>query len=277
VMKGPEVAGLYPDPVTRPYGDLDILAEDPEAAQKALISAGFEPTGFDDGYYQGLHHLRPLRHPECRVPGVEIHRRPNWIEWDDPPGNDELFAAAVPGSLPVPGMLALPPAHHALAIAAHSWIELPLRRILDLLDVLVVSAAVDRPELDELARRWRIGRLWNTMLAAAEAVVLEGPRPWTIQAWARSLRETRDMTVLEGHARRWLSPFSALPLRRALPQAGLALARELTPVPDETWGRKLRRGAEAVSNPSRRLGDHARLLGEEARKPRLKRRSPPPG
>src|SRR5215207_1919424 len=163
VMKGPEVAGHYPDPASRPYGDLDILADDPEAAQRALVSAGFEPTGFGDGYYEGLHHLRPLRLRHCPLPSVEIHRRPSWVDWVDPPSSRELFAAAVPGSLPVPGLLALPPAHHALALAVHSWTPLPLRRIRDLIDILAVSADADRSGLDALAKRWGIGRLWNTM------------------------------------------------------------------------------------------------------------------
>jgi Uncharacterised nucleotidyltransferase len=272
VMKGPEVAGHYPDPASRLYGDLDILADDPEAAQRALISAGFEPTGFHDDYYEGLHHLRPLRLRHCPLPSVEIHRRPNWVDWVDPPSSRELFAAAVPGSLPVPGLLALPPAHHALALAAHSWSWLPLRRVRDLIDILAVSADADRSGLDALARHWGIGRLWNTMLAAAEALILDGPQPWTLRAWARSLRDIRDMTVLEGHARRWFSPFSALPMGRALPQAGLALGRELVPIPEESWAHKLRRAGEAMCNPSRRLADHTRLLGEEGRKPRFKRR-----
>lgn len=178
----------------------------------------------------------------------------------------------MPGSLPVPGLLALPPAHHALAVAAHSWIELPLRRILDLVDLLALSADADPLELDELARQWGIDRLANTMLVAAGALILEKPLPWTIHAWARNLREIRDMTVLEGHTRRLLGPFAALSPRRAVPQAGLALARELAPVPEESWGHKLRRGREAMRNPSRPMADHTRLLGEEARKPRLKRR-----
>jgi len=154
----------------------------------------------------------------------------------------------------------------------HSWTPLPLRRIRDLIDILAVSADADRSGLDALAKRWGIGRLWNTMWAAAEALILEGPLPWTLGAWARSLRDIRDMTVFEGHARRWFGPFSALPMGRALPQAGLALGRELVPIPGESWTHKLRRAGEAMSNPSRRLADHTRLLGEEARKPRFKRR-----
>lgn len=45
VMKGPEAAGRYPDPATRPYADLDILADDPEAAQKAWARAASSRQG----------------------------------------------------------------------------------------------------------------------------------------------------------------------------------------------------------------------------------------
>jgi hypothetical protein len=272
LMKGPLVAECYPDPATRHFGDLDILADDPEAAQRALISAGFEPTGFDDSYYEGLHQLRPLRLPGCPVPSVEIHRRPNWVDWVDPPSSQELFAAAESAALPVQGILALPAAHHALVLAAHSWGELPLRRILDLIDILAVSADADRSTLAALARRWGIGHLWNTSLRVAEALILEKPLPWTVQVWARNLRDIRDMTVLEVHIRRWFSPFAARPLYRALPQVGLVLAREFLPVEQEPWADKSRRVGEAIRNPSRCLAEHRRILGVEAHKPRFQRR-----
>ena len=48
-MKGPEVAAHYPVPSDRPFGDLDLLVEDPEAAQRALIAAGFVEFGEPDG------------------------------------------------------------------------------------------------------------------------------------------------------------------------------------------------------------------------------------
>ena len=62
VLKGPEVAAHYPTRTLRPSADLDILAEDATETQAALVAAGFERVGaFDDDYYEGLHHLRPLR------------------------------------------------------------------------------------------------------------------------------------------------------------------------------------------------------------------------
>src|SRR5437763_383951 len=75
VLKGPEVAAHYPTRTLRPSADLDILAEDATETQAALVAAGFERVGaFDDDYYEGLHHLRPLRLPDHPVPVIEIHR-----------------------------------------------------------------------------------------------------------------------------------------------------------------------------------------------------------
>ena len=48
LMKGPEVAALYPDPALRPFSDLDILADDPHAAQDALVASGFAAAGTGD-------------------------------------------------------------------------------------------------------------------------------------------------------------------------------------------------------------------------------------
>ena len=39
--KGPELAARFPDPLERPFRDLDLIAEDPAAAQDALLAAGF--------------------------------------------------------------------------------------------------------------------------------------------------------------------------------------------------------------------------------------------
>jgi hypothetical protein len=273
VLKGPEVAVHYPD-ACRPSWDLDILADNPESAQRALLSAGFEPLGsLEDGYYAGLHHLRPLHLPGSPVPSVEIHRHPNWLEWSHPPKNSELFAAAVPGSLEIEGLLALPPSHHALVLAAHSWVETPLRRILDLIDVLAESSAEpDREAMRALARRWGVDRVWSTILAAAEALVLDTAVPWSLRTWARNLREVRDRTVLENHIRTWMSPFWALPAHTALKATAVAVARDVTPAPEESWGDKLGRAGKAIRNPSRADAEHARVLGAAAHKGRFTRR-----
>ena len=38
LVKGPEVAALYPDPALRSYWDVDLLVEDAEEAQRALLA-----------------------------------------------------------------------------------------------------------------------------------------------------------------------------------------------------------------------------------------------
>ena len=109
--------------------------------QRALLAAGFEPGGASgDDDYVGLHHLRPLRVPGETAAFVEVHRRPGWVKFVDPLTTRELLAAATEGATGVPGVLALPPAHHALVLAAHSWDERPMRRLLDLIDIAAVTA-----------------------------------------------------------------------------------------------------------------------------------------
>lgn len=273
VLKGPEVAVHYPDGC-RPTMDLDVLADDPEEAQRALVAAGFERLGDqDDDYYRGLHHLRPLYHPDIPFPTIEVHTAPNWLEWSDPPTTEELFAAAVPGSLDIEGLLALPPAYHAVALAVHSWIETPLRRILDLVDVLAVSSAEsDRGAPRALAARWGAARVWHTTVAAAEALILDGAVPWSLRTWARNLSAVRDRTVLENHVRTWMSPFWALPAQRALKATAIAVARDITPAPAESWDGKVRRIRQAIRNPSRKAAEHTRLLGRDAQRGRFTRR-----
>jgi hypothetical protein len=272
VLKGPEIAARYPERALRPSSDLDLLADDAEAAQRALIAAGFEPVGeFPDHYYEGLHHLRPLA-LDRRIVAVEVHRRPNWVDWAQPPGATELIAAAGPGDSGVEGVLALPPAHHALVVAAHSWGERPLRRVLDLLDVAVLAADADRHEIEAIASRWGLARLWRTTIAAADALFLGAPESRAMRTWARELRDVRSRTVLEDHTRRWVSPFWALPAHRALAAAATALLDEVRPVPGESWGGKLTRTREALLHPGRSTAEHVRILGPEGIRPRHKRR-----
>ena len=172
LLKGPEVAACYPDPALRPSKDLDILVDNAEGAQRALLAAGFEPGGASgDDYYVGLHHLRPLRMPGETAAFVEVHRRPGWVKFVDPPTTRELLAAATEGATGVPGVLALPPPHHALVLAAHSWDERPMRRLLDLIDIAAVTTGRDRAEIHALASGWGLSRLWRTTAAAVDATL----------------------------------------------------------------------------------------------------------
>jgi Uncharacterised nucleotidyltransferase len=255
LMKGLEVAALYPDPALRPFHDVDLLVADAAEAHRALISAGFQPVANPDAYYADRHHLRPLCWPALPLV-VEIHKRPEWPTWTAPPATEELLSAAIPASAGVDGLQTLAPSHHALVLAAHSWTEAPLRRAIDLVDVAAVSAGQDRDELGRLARRWDIGGVWETMIAAADALLFEAPTPWSMRLWARDLLCVRDRTVLENHLRRLVSSFWALPPRRALRASANALVREVRPAPGESRRTKLARAKRAIANPLAPLSEH---------------------
>jgi hypothetical protein len=273
ILKGPEIAALYPDPALRPSNDLDLLAEDPEGAQRSLLAAGFKPIGpYPESYYQGLHHLRPLGLPGSVGPWIEIHRRPNWVQWSDPPSAEELLDVALPAANEVKGLLALPPDYHAVVLVAHSWADAPLRRVLDLVDVLALTRQSDRERIRALSSTWALARAWDATIAAADGLLLDGPAPLSLRTWARDLPVPRDRSVLEGHIRRWVGPFWAHPPAAAARALVVALIHDATPVPGETWSNKLLRVREAIAHPNRPSAEQKRILGIQGIRPRHKRR-----
>jgi hypothetical protein len=254
LMKGLAVAALYPDPATRPFRDLDLLVEDAERAQEALIAAGFEAVGHDDLYYSKRHHLRPLRWPGLPLL-VEVHRRPEW-PWSSPPAASEILAASIPASVGVEGIRIPDPARHALIVAAHAWSEAPLRRLLDLVDVLALAHQANRQDLQRLAARWEIEGIWYATATAGEATLLARPAPWSLRTWARDIRDVRDRTVFENHVRRLVGPFWALPRQRAVRVAARAIVDEIRPARGERWSAKLARAWRALRNASIPLAQH---------------------
>jgi hypothetical protein len=261
LMKGPEVAKKYPDPALRPFGDLDLLVPDAAEAQSALLAAGFVPAGSPDAY-RDIHHLQPLRLPGSPLL-VELHDRPKWIEGLPAPSRAELLASAVCGCTGVPGVLALPPEHHAMAIAAHSWAHAPLARLGHLVDLAAVTEGLDRSELDRIATSFGMRRAWRTTISATDALFDDGPRTRPLRLWARNLEAVRERTVLESHLGRWLPPWWALAPGGALRANAFTLSREVGRLGDEPWGSKLRRVGRALRNATRRLSDHHRTLREE--------------
>ena len=263
LLKGPELANRYPDRARR-FSDLDLLAGDPERAQAALLAAGFQlqdtewpPPGYDERHRKHFH-LHPLEWPGLAL-RIEVHRDVNWPEALDPPSNAELFERAVPASVGVDGLLAPHPNHHALLIAAHGWSKLPLLR--DLVDVLLFVEEGQRDELQRIARAWRFERGWSVSLALAEWVLGEGSEPAFVRLCARYLRQMREPTVIEMHVNQWFSPFWLLPTRPAIRRAGLAIARDLRPWPDQPWPEKLRRISQALFNPLSPKSAHDRRWG----------------
>jgi hypothetical protein len=164
LMKGPEVGARYPDPALRPCHDLDLLVGDAIRAQRALRAAGFVPTG-DPQRYEGIHHLRPLMLPGLPVT-IEVHSRPKWPDRLPAPATDELLEAAYPSTVGTAGIMTLPPAHHAVVLAAHAWAHDPLASAGRLIDVSVMALEADPAE----ARRAR------TPLGLPAAVARHVPR-----------------------------------------------------------------------------------------------------
>jgi hypothetical protein len=256
VLKGLELAARYPSATLRPIRDIDLLVEDPDRAQRALIDAGFEPVGHEDAYYAARHHLRPLMSPDLPAL-VEIHRRPEWVIWSTAPAAEDLLHAAVPSATGVDGILAPGPAHHALLVAAHSWTEVPLRRILDLVDVALLHEEAEPDALAEAAALWQLEGVLRTTLAAANTFLFErSSLPWHVRLWTGDLRSVRERTVFMDHVRRLLSPFAALPFRRAWRLAALALVKEVRPSQGESWGAKARRAGRAAIHAFRRVSAH---------------------
>ena len=256
VVKGPEVAALYPDPATRVSRDVDLVAPDPEDAQRRLLAAGFAEAGSAD-YYADAPHLLPLAWPGLPVE-IEVHGRPNWPPWLAAPPAETLLEGAVPSATGVQGLLAPSPERHALVLAAHAWTHGPLTRVRDLLDVALMTAQADRDELERVAEAWGMTRLWRTTDAIAAALFLGGSPPRTLRTWARNLSEARERTVLEQHVARWVGWHAALPRSLAVRATLDELRDDLTPDRGETWGRKLRRSGRAVRNAFVRRSEHER-------------------
>src|SRR5262245_61548946 len=101
LIKGYEVAVRFPNPLTRPFADVDLLAEDAMGAHRALRDAGFVEIG-DPERYLDIHHLRPLSLPGLMVP-VEVHHTPKWPRGLEPPSTETLLGADVPSATGIRG------------------------------------------------------------------------------------------------------------------------------------------------------------------------------
>lgn len=251
LIKGPELAPGYPRRELRPFIDLDLLSDDPAAAHRALLSAGFIEVGVPTAY-TGAHHLRPLAWPQLPLT-IELHHTPNHPNWLAPPPNRELLELACPSATGVDGLLGPLPAAHAVLIALHSWAHQPLRRLLDLIDIMTVLDPSDRAEADRLARRWGSHRVWRTTLSAEVSLLEEGSSALVLSTWARHLAEVRERTVLETHLARWAGAGSGLPGTglRSIGGVTVLFTDAVRPRSGENWSDALGRTRLAISNAFR--------------------------
>jgi hypothetical protein len=260
LMKGPEAALDYPDSGLRPFHDLDLLVDDPRAAQAALVAAGFHEVG-DPALYSDIHHLRPLRWAGLPLL-IELHARPKWPAGIPGPPVADLLGDAVAARVGVTGVEALPAAHHALILAAHAWAHEPLARLGHLVDIAATLARTDRGEADRLARAWGCSRMWRCTQAAVDTV-LYGERTSAASAmWARHLLPARERTVFELHVQRWLSPAWGLPRRRVPLGVARAIRDDLRLDGDERWWTKVPRARLALSQAAMARSEHNLALEE---------------
>jgi hypothetical protein len=257
LVKGPAIAVRYPDAALRPFLDLDLLVADADAAQKALLAAGFEP-GAGRLHPDTTHHLRPLHLSDLPL-SIELHRYPKWIDGLQPPSLEDLLTGSEPAATGIDGILTLVPSYHAVVLAAHLWAHDPLARLLRVVDVAVMAEAAEQRELESLIDAWGITKPWEATMAVADALLLGTRRqPLALRLWARNLSTAREATVFEMHLARCLAPFSVLPAHRALKALCAELGGCLRPQPDESWRGKLERTTQQLRRPSMRRSEHAR-------------------
>ena len=262
LFKGYEVGQSYPSPSLRPFVDIDLLVDDAERAQAALLAAGFEEVG-DPALYLDIHHLRPLAAPGLPL-AVELHHEPKWPDRiETKPRLGELLDGAVPSATGIDGIEALDPIHHGVVLAAHSWAHEPLHRLIDLLDVhLTVAGRPD--EARATARAWGLGKVIEATLATADHLFAGERLPLGLKMSARHLARGTERTVFESHLTEWLAPLWELPGHAGLRRMTSAFVDDLRPRAGEGWRSKRRRMLTAVRRARTARRVHDELLGEQA-------------
>ena len=265
LLKGPEIARLYPGSA-RVFVDVDLLAGDAHAAQRALLAAGYSEV-WDEPFVL-RQHLRPLKSPTLGLK-VELHTVPNWPPGRTPPPLQEILDRSVAASIGVDAIVAPDPLHHTLILAAHAWSHEPLQTLRDLVDVAAMARGCSEAELARTAEAWDIPRVWRTTRAAIAALFESGPTTMPLQIWARHLPSVRERTLFANHLMRWLHGFWELPPRAAADHLGEALRMTLLPAPGESWGEKLARTGHSLRHPGEPMSSHS-MWSEELHRRRAR-------
>jgi hypothetical protein len=244
LMKGPEAAASYAYPDCRPFGDLDILTADADAAFAALVDAGFKETGALDAD----HHAPPLVWPGLPLT-IELHSTVKYVGRLSTPPTDELLRLTRRSRTGAPGFIGFVPAAHAVLLAVHAWAHGPLQHLGHLIDVAAVLEDADQSMADELARRWGCDRLWRTTRAAIDGLLYRRTRAMPSRTWARHLPSSREPRVVERALARIAAPAWSLP-RRAVPAGvGAEVLRVVRRYEWETRDEQLLRSRQALRHP----------------------------
>ena len=269
LMKGPEVASYYREPSDRPFRDLDLLADDAPAAQRALIKAGFAEFG-TPAAYDSAQHLCPLIWPSLPLV-IEVHRRPSNPAWLPQVSADQVLQHVTDSATGVDGLLAPTAAAHALLIVAHAWSHQPLGRLLDVLDVAAVMAAAERRDVEALALEWGWSGVWRITSDASDSIFAGGRRSTALPIWARHLSAARERTVLENQFARLAAPAFAVPVNRAPSAVARALTLTTGRRADESWGEKVRRSRKALTDAFVPKSAHERRLVSQPKEKGVRR------
>jgi hypothetical protein len=258
VLKGPEVAALYPEHTMRTYGDLDLLVSDLVSAERRLIDAGFAEL-MPDRKLDGHHHDSPLGFSGMALM-IELHRDPGWLSWLTPPSNGELMRTALPSATGVDGALALPPGQQALFLASHAWRHGPYTSLIHLIDIELARQQTDPLAIEALARRWGIERVWNHLCAMIDWFLYErraAPGPVHLW-WARHFEDQRDRSLLEYYLASWGRGLAAPNLAEQVGTVARDVRFSFTPHSWQSRRQKLVRIAQGARGLARPASAHLR-------------------
>lgn len=167
LMKGLEVAQIYPSPTHRPFRDVDALMPAPSPVWHELVSRGFRQNPrrrFDIDH----HHLPALVGPDGIV-GIELHHRANLPAWATIPV-DLILTTAEPSRTGIAGIQRPRDDVHALLMAMHGW-KGGFTRLRDLFDALLLASVSEVP-VEDTAAELGLTRFWRWTTRFAETALL---------------------------------------------------------------------------------------------------------
>jgi Uncharacterised nucleotidyltransferase len=250
LMKGPEVAAIYPSAECRPFGDLDVLTPDAGAAFAALRGAGFIEVGKCDA----AHHAPPLALPGVPLT-IELHSTVKWICGLPKPQNHELLGLTQPSRTGVEDIEGFVPAAHAVLLAVHAWAHGPLQCLGQLIDIAAALSEADLNQADEIARDWGCSRLWQTTSAAIDALLARRAPSMPLRTWARHLLSSREPRVAERALARIAAPAWALPGRAAPAAVGAEVLKVARRYEWENRDEQWLRSRQALRHPFRTVSE----------------------